>query len=125
MSAMARRLLMAAALLLAVATVFGAFGAHALRGVLTPERMDTWQTAVHYQFFHALGLFGLGLLADRRPQRLLHVAGGLLLGGILVFSGSLYLIVAGAPTWLGAVTPVGGLLMIVAWILAAAGLRRM
>lgn len=125
MSMMARRLLMAAALLVALATVAGAFGAHALKGVLSPERMSTYQTAVQYQFFHAAGLFSLGLLANRYPHRLIHVAGALLLAGILIFSGSLYLIVAGAPSWLGAITPVGGLLMIAAWLVAALALRRM
>jgi len=124
MSGAARRMLIAAALLLATATLLGAFGAHGLRGALSAERMSTYQTAVQYQFFHALGLFGLGLLAERRPGRLLHIAGATLFAGILIFSGSLYLLVTGAPAWFGAITPVGGLCLIVAWVLAAAALRR-
>lgn len=124
MSHAARRMLIAAALLLAAATALGAFGAHGLRGVLSAEHLGTYQTAVQYQFFNALGLFGLGLLADRHPARLLHIAGATLFAGILIFSGTLYLLAAGAAAWLGAITPLGGLCLIVAWLLAACCLLR-
>jgi uncharacterized membrane protein YgdD (TMEM256/DUF423 family) len=81
------------------------------------------QTALHYQFFHSLGLLGLGLLLDRWPQNSLRLAGWLLFGGVVLFSGSLYLIIAGAPRWLGVLTPIGGLSLILAWCLTALALR--
>ena len=120
----ARRFQALAALLLAMATVVGAFGAHALKTRLPIDRYEVLQTAVHYQFFHALGLLGVGLLLERAGTRHLHNAARLLLFGILLFSGSLYLLIAGAPRWLGAVTPVGGLCLIGGWLLAAWALYR-
>jgi uncharacterized membrane protein YgdD (TMEM256/DUF423 family) len=113
-----------AALLLAIATVVGAFGAHALKTRLPVDRYEVLQTAVHYQFFHALGLLVVGLLLERAGTRGLHYAARLLLIGILLFSGSLYLLIAGAPRLLGAVTPVGGLCLIGGWLLAAWALYR-
>ena len=80
------------------------------------------QTALHYQFFHALGLLGLGLLLDRLPLRTLKAAGWLLFAGVLLFCGSLYLLLAGAPQLVGVLTPVGGLALIAAWCLIAATL---
>ena len=112
-----------AALLLALATMIGAIGAHALKGRLSAERYDVLQTAVHYQFFHALGLLGLGLLLDRLPGRALHAAGWLLFAGVLLFCGSLYLILAGAPRIIGVLTPVGGLALIGGWCTLAIALR--
>jgi len=119
MRATARRFCQLAALLLALATLIGALGAHALKGRLSADRYDVLQTALHYQFFHALGLLGLGLLLDRLPLRTLRVAGWLLFAGVLLFCGSLYLILAGAPRALGVLTPLGGLALIAAWCLAA------
>ncbi len=119
----ARRFCRAAALLLALATALGAVGAHALRPRLSADHYQVLQTAVQYQFFHALGLLGLGLLLDRWPGRALHAAAWLLLAGIVLFSGSLYLILAGAPRLLGVATPLGGLALIAAWCLAAFALR--
>src|ERR1039458_4318816 len=115
MQAQARRFCVLAALLLALATVVGALGAHALKGRLGADRYEVLQTAVHYQFFHALGLLGVGLLLDRLPGRALAAAGWLLLSGVLLFCGSLYLLLAGAPRLLGALTPLGGLALIAAW----------
>ncbi|HEX2788790.1 MAG TPA: DUF423 domain-containing protein [Steroidobacteraceae bacterium] len=119
MRATARRFCQLAALLLALATLIGALGAHALQGRLSADRYDVLQTALHYQFFHALGLLGLGLLLDRLPLRTLRVAGWLLFAGVLLFCGSLYLLLAGAPRMLGVLTPLGGLALIAAWCLAA------
>lgn len=110
------------ALLLALATVMGAMGAHALRPHLDAIRYATLQTAVSYQFYHSLGLIGLGLLLDRWPKRTLLLACWLLFAGVLLFSGSLYLLVAGAPRPIGVVTPVGGAALIAAWCLAACAL---
>jgi uncharacterized membrane protein YgdD (TMEM256/DUF423 family) len=119
MRATARRFCQLAALLLALATLIGAIGAHALQGRLSADRYDVLQTALHYQFFHALGLLGLGILLDRLPLRTLQVAGWLLFAGVVMFCGSLYLLLAGAPRLVGILTPVGGLALIAAWCLAA------
>ena len=122
MQAQARRFCRLAALLLALATLIGAVGAHALRPRLSTERYEVLQTAVHYQFFHALGLLALGLLLDRLPRRGLRAAGWLLFSGVVLFSGSLYLTLAGAPRLIGVLTPVGGLALIVGWCTAAMAL---
>jgi uncharacterized membrane protein YgdD (TMEM256/DUF423 family) len=119
MRAPARRFCQLAALLLALATLIGAVGAHALKVRLSADRYDVLQTALHYQFFHALGLLGLGLLLDRLPLRTLQAAGWLLFAGVLLFSGSLYLLLGGAPGLVGVLTPVGGLALIAAWCLIA------
>jgi len=120
----ARTLRVAGALLLAVGTIVGAFGAHALKTRLTADRYEVLQTAVHYQFVNALGLLLVGIAAERAAAPSLRTAGGFLLLGVLLFSGSLYLILAGAPRWLGVVTPLGGLSLIAGWLLAAWALAR-
>jgi uncharacterized membrane protein YgdD (TMEM256/DUF423 family) len=113
-----------AAVLLALATVAGALGAHALKPRLGADQYDVLQTAVHYQFFHALGLLGVALLLDRLPVPLLGVAAWLLFAGIVLFSGSLYALLAGAPRAFGVLTPLGGLALIVSWCLVALVLIR-
>ena len=119
-----RRALVAGALLMAVATAVGAFGAHALHDWLAPDRYAVLQTAVLYQFIHALGLLALGALAARHSGRALRIAADLLLAGVLLFSGSLYLLLCGAPHFLGVLTPVGGLLLMGGWCVAAVALLR-
>ena len=110
----------------ASAVGLGAFGAHALRERLAESALATWQTAVTYQFTHALALLAvaillrLGLGADRS----LAIAGAAFFVGMVLFSGSLYLLALGGPRWLGPVTPIGGLAFIVGWgALAAAAVR--
>jgi uncharacterized membrane protein YgdD (TMEM256/DUF423 family) len=110
------------ALLVALATVIGAMGTHLLKSRLAVDRYEVLQTAVQYQFFHALGLILIGILAERIAAPRLRTAGALLLIGVILFSGSLYLLVAGAPSLIGVVTPVGGIFMIVAWLIAASAL---
>ena len=124
MTPSARSLRIAAALMLALATIIGALGAHALKTRLAADRYEVLQTAVHYQFFHALGLLALGVAAERDDRALLRRAGVLLLLGMLLFSGSLYLLLAGAPRWLGVVTPLGGVSLIAGWLLAALAFAR-
>lgn len=119
MQAQARRFCQLGAVLLALATVLGALGAHAWRPHLTAERYEVLQTALNYQFFHSLGLMGLGLLLDRLPLNLLQIAGWLLFAGVVLFSGSLYLLLIGAPRMTGILTPIGGTALIAAWCLAA------
>ena len=98
------------ALLAAVTVALGAFGAHGLEGLVSEERLVTFETAVRYGMFHALGLLLLAALGPRACR-----AAPLLLAGSLVFTVSLYLLVAGGPGWLGAVAPLGGALMISGW----------
>jgi uncharacterized membrane protein YgdD (TMEM256/DUF423 family) len=120
----ARRALIAGSLLLALATAIGAFAAHALKAQLSAERFAVLQTAVLYQFIHALGLLILGVFAAQRAIRGLALAISLLLIGVVFFSGSLYLLLCGAPRLLGVLTPVGGLCLIAGWCVAAWALWR-
>lgn len=118
------RTLCVAGLLLALATACGAFGAHALKGQLAPERLQLWETAVRYQFFQALGLLGVGLALRSSDAGVLRASAALLIAGVLLFSGSLYALALGAPRPLGALTPVGGLAWIIGWVLFAYGAWR-
>jgi uncharacterized membrane protein YgdD (TMEM256/DUF423 family) len=113
------RALATAGLLLALATVCGAFGAHALKAHLAPERLSLWDTAVRYQFFQALGLVGVGLTMRTLDGSLLHAAAILLVVGVVLFSGSLYALSLGAPRAVGLLTPIGGLAWIAAWLIYA------
>jgi len=119
-----RRALAAAGVLLALATVCGAFGAHALRHVLEPERLQVWEVAVRYQFLQGLGLLGVGLTPPGRRGRALAAVAVLLLGGTIVFCGSLYALSLGAPRGLGMLTPVGGAAWIAGWLTYAWALWR-
>lgn len=105
-----------AAALLGVAA--GAFGAHGLEGRVPPGDLETFETAVRHQMWHALALVALAPAAARWPDPLWGVAGALLLAGIVVFSGSLYALVATGVGWLGAVTPLGGLSFLAGWACA-------
>jgi uncharacterized membrane protein YgdD (TMEM256/DUF423 family) len=109
---------------MALATVIGAVGTHRFRLVLSPDQYAVLQTAVLYQFLHALGLLCLGVLLQRRSDRVLSIAANLLLAGVLLFSGSLYALLCGAPRGVGVLTPVGGLCLIVGWCVAAAAMLR-
>ena len=102
-------------LLAMVAVIFGAFGAHALRGRLSPEDLITFDTGVRYQMYHALALLAVAWAASRWPSGATTAAGWLFVLGIVVFSGSLYVLVLTGQRWLGAVTPLGGLAMIGGW----------
>lgn len=95
----------------------GAFGAHGLRERLTPELLTVWKTAVEYQFYHALALLLVGLLASQRPSIALTNAGICFALGVLIFSGSLYTLALSGQRWLGAITPIGGLLFLGGWAL--------
>lgn len=104
--------------------VLGAFGAHALRARLAPEMLAVWKTAVEYQFYHALALLLVGFWLRTQPSTALNVAGTSFTAGVLLFSGSLYILALSGIRGLGAVTPLGGVLFIVGWIaLLVAALR--
>lgn len=107
-----------------LAVALGAFGAHALKERLSAEALGWWQTGVLYQGLHALALLGVALAAAARPGRLLHVAGVCFALGVLVFSGSLYVLALTGARWLGAVTPLGGLLLLAGWLALLGAARR-
>jgi uncharacterized membrane protein YgdD (TMEM256/DUF423 family) len=118
------RTLALAGFLLALATVFGAFGAHALKSQLPPDRLQVYETAVRYHYFHALGLLGIGLTMRFIEASPVRWSAMLVLVGIVLFSGSLYALTFGAPRALGVVTPLGGLALIAGWICFAMGVWR-
>lgn len=99
-----------------LAVGLGAFGAHALKAKLQTEgTLDTYQTAVQYQFYHTLALLGIALLMTKIESQWLTYAGYSMTLGILIFSGSLYVLCFTGMKWLGAITPIGGLLFIAGW----------
>lgn len=114
-----RLLTLIAALNLFVAVGAGAFGAHGLKRILSPEMLVVWQTAVTYQMVHALGLLAVALLGVRFGSPALSAAGVLMIVGIVMFSGSLYLLALTGMRWLGPITPLGGAAFLAAWLLVA------
>jgi uncharacterized membrane protein YgdD (TMEM256/DUF423 family) len=117
---LARRCLAAGALLMLLGVILGAFGAHALQAVLSPQRLASYQTGVHYHLLHSLGLLALGLVAQLAAETaMLRWSARFMLAGIVLFSGSIYLMAAGAPRALGMVAPLGGLSFMAAWGLLA------
>ena len=104
----------------------GAFGAHALEGALTPERLATFETGVRYQMYHALALILVGALAAGSSRTAWVLPGTLWTAGTVVFSGSLYALALSGIGVFGAVAPVGGVLLLAGWAAAAtAALRRL
>ena len=109
----------AGSLLLGLGVMFGAFGAHALKTSLSPKMLETFETGVRYQMYHGLGLLAVACAIGRWPERRLTPAAILLVTGTVIFSGSLYVLVLTGTRWLGAVTPVGGVMLIAGWALVA------
>lgn len=112
---MVRFLFVSGAILGLVGVAAGAFGAHALESRLTADRLATWEVAVRYQVLHALALFGAAWAASRWPGFPATWTAGLLVGGTIVFCGTLYALALGGPRWLGAVTPLGGVALLAGW----------
>jgi len=101
-----------------LSVAFGAFGAHGLRGSISDEALAIYQTGVQYQMFHAMALLVLGTLRLIFPQaERLKPAGWLFLAGIVIFSGSLYALALSGVSWLGAITPIGGVCFLTGWAL--------
>lgn len=123
----ARLIIQLASLLGALSVGIGAFAAHGLRKTLEATgRFETFETAVRYQFFHTLALLAVGVLWYLKPElRSLGTVAWLWLGGILVFSGSLYVLCLTGITKLGAVTPIGGVLFIAGWIVLLLAARQL
>lgn len=102
-----------AAINTAIAVALGAFGAHGLENIVSAQQLEWWHTATLYLFIHALGLLVVGLLI--RLKYTTQTTAWLLQIGIIIFAGSLYAMTLGAPRWFGAITPIGGVLMIAGW----------
>ncbi|MEC9406957.1 MAG: DUF423 domain-containing protein [Pseudomonadota bacterium] len=117
--------LMLAALFGFLGVALGAFGAHALRARLSPDMLRVWETAVNYQFWHALALLGVGLLVLRTQSAWLTAAGSLFALGLLLFSGSLYALALSGIRPLGAITPIGGVLLLGGWLCLLAASARL
>lgn len=116
-----KRLVIAGAVLGGLAVALGAFGAHGLKARVDAEALGWWQTAVQYHMWHALAILALGLSGQTWGR----LPGWLFTVGDLIFSGTLYAMALGAPRWFGAITPIGGVLMIAGWaVLALLALRR-
>ncbi len=111
-------------IVLAVAVGLGAFGAHGLKARLTPTELNWWSVAVDYHFLHGFGLLMIGTNFDKAPRtKSLTIAGRLFVGGLLLFSGSLYVMALSGQRWLGMITPVGGLCFLIGWLFFANGFR--
>jgi uncharacterized membrane protein YgdD (TMEM256/DUF423 family) len=107
-----------------LAVAAGAFGAHALRARLPADLLEVFETGARYQMYHALALLAAGWLAAQWPSAAATAAGWLFTAGIVIFSGSLYLLALSGVRWLGAITPIGGVALLAGWVaLALAALR--
>jgi uncharacterized membrane protein YgdD (TMEM256/DUF423 family) len=110
-----------------IAVAAGAFGAHALRDRLSPDMLAVFQTGTSYQMYHALALVGVAILLGRfsvNGSPFLNAAGWLFIAGTLLFSGSLYALSLSGVTWLGAITPLGGVAFLLGWLALAIGIWR-
>ncbi|WP_059104197.1 DUF423 domain-containing protein [Shouchella shacheensis] len=124
---MARLFLFIGSIVMAASVVIGAFGAHGLEGRLSTRMMENYQTGVQYHMIHGLGILAVGLLMTRVGSTgLLSGSGWAFLAGVVLFSGSLYVMALTGMTKLGAITPIGGLAFIVGWVLLGiAALRQL
>jgi len=103
-----------------IAVSLGAFAAHGLKASLSADLLSTFQTGVQYHMYHALALFGVGVLTLQFPSNgMLRASGFLFLAGIIIFSGSLYALSLSGVRWLGAITPIGGVMFLAGWALLA------
>jgi uncharacterized membrane protein YgdD (TMEM256/DUF423 family) len=100
-----------------LAVALGAFGAHALRQRLSPEMLSVFEVGVRYHVYHALALFAVAWVSEKNPGRLAQASGFAFTLGIVLFSGSLYLLTATGVRWLGAITPLGGTAFLAGWVL--------
>ena len=107
----------AATALGATAVLLGAFGAHALRGRLDDTALSVWHTAVDYQFWHALAVLAIAGFAPASDQRFIRAA-WIMTAGVVMFCASLYALALGAPMWIGAITPFGGVILVTGWLVA-------
>ena len=126
---MHRSFLKIATLFGALAVILGAFGAHSLKQIVSDNAVNTFETGVRYQFYHAFALLAAGLIYKDFANKWVRNAGKFFMLGIILFSGSLYVLtffvalVKPAPSWLGILTPFGGLAFIIGWIFLFIGLK--
>ncbi len=127
---MHKKFLLSAAYLGAISVALGAFGAHTLKDILPPPFIITFETAVRYQFYHVFALLATGILYKNYPNKMMVIAGRLFIFGIIFFCGSLYLLTllslnaSNNFRWIGAITPLGGILFMAGWISLAIGIRK-
>ncbi len=120
---MTKQLLQLGAILGAFSVILGAFAAHSLKNHLSPDQIEIFQTGVRYQFYHTFAILAAGILSLRRKNKHFGYAGVLFFIGILLFSGSLYLLASRYAlgidhwSWLGPLTPIGGVFFIAGWVL--------
>jgi uncharacterized membrane protein YgdD (TMEM256/DUF423 family) len=120
-----KSLLITGSIFMALAVAFGAFGAHIVQDTLTADRFEVYKTAVEYHFYHAIGLLILGSVSMQfEESKWLKWSGYCLLAGILIFSGSLYILTLTDTGWLGMVTPIGGFAFMLGWGLFAVGIGK-
>lgn len=121
---MERTFFVLASLLGGLAVALGAFGAHALEARISADLLATYETGVKYHFYHALALFAVAFAISRWPgSNMPVIAGWLFVAGIVIFSGSLYLLALTGTRWLGAITPIGGVAFVAGWVLLALSAR--
>lgn len=106
----------AGSVLMFLAVGIGAFGAHGLKNILSPEMKEVYETAVRYQVYHSLALFVVAWMSSKMPSRAVSISGWCFLIGILLFSGSLYALSLSGIRRLGIITPLGGLAFLVGWV---------
>ena len=112
-----------ASVLMFLGVVLGSFGSHALRGKISDYYLEVYKTGVLYHMIHALGLFAVAWLSTQSSDPKISLAGIFMLVGIILFSGSLYVLSVTGMKWLGAITPLGGLSFLVAWVLLAGAIK--
>ncbi|MBQ02384.1 MAG: hypothetical protein CL477_17075 [Acidobacteria bacterium] len=112
------------AVLCGLGVLLGAFGAHGLRDRVAADMLVVYETGVRYHLTHALGVLAVAWAASRWPNAWTGSAGGLFVAGVVLFSGSLYLMAVTGVRWLGAITPIGGVCFVVGWVALAVGALR-
>ncbi|MFY9150470.1 MAG: DUF423 domain-containing protein [Prolixibacteraceae bacterium] len=117
-----RKILLSGAVFMALGVLLGAFGAHALKTRLSPEMLLVYKTGVEYQFYHALGLLLIGLIGSQIESKWINRSAILIGIGIILFSGSLYVLSLSEIKMIGAITPVGGVSFVAGWISLAVGI---
>jgi len=119
-----KNILLSGAIFMALGVLLGAFGAHALKNSLSPEMLAVYKTGVEYQFYHALGLLLIGLIGFRLNSKWIQVSAILLIVGIILFSGSLYILSISGIKIIGAITPIGGISFVSGWICLIIGIQK-
>lgn len=117
-----KQILVMGAVFMALTVLLGAFGAHALKKVLSSDMLAIYQTAVQYQFYHSLGLLVVGTIGLHYPPKWIRWSGIFLMAGIVLFSGSLYVLAFSGIKAFGAITPIGGVSFVIGWVMLVVGI---